>query len=88
MRSYVPPEREEPLSYFDAPHHPAPWPRLFNLLKERRETLAESILRGGLSHDDYNHQTGQYVAVTQTIEDMQAMMRGQDLPKRTELPEA
>lgn len=75
-------------SYFDQPRREAPFPRLFNRLKERKDEIAALILAGGLSERDYAHQTGQYVAVNQTIEEMQAMMRGEDMPRITELPEA
>jgi hypothetical protein len=74
--------------FFDQPLREMPWPRLFNRLKERQGELSTLILAGGLSDRDYAHHTGQYVAVTSTIEEMQAMMRGEDLPRKTELPEA
>lgn len=64
-----------------------PWPRLFNRLKERREQIAELILGGALDEPEYKHQTGRHTAIAEIIDEMQAMMRGEDLPRKTELPE-
>lgn len=74
--------------YFDNPRREGPWPRLFNRLRERKDEVAALILGGGLKKQDYAHQTGRYVAVDEVIEEMKAMMRGEDLPKKSELPEA
>ena len=74
--------------YFERPSREAPWPRLFNRLKARKSELAELILTGALDQVQYANHTGRYAEVSQAVEDMQAMMRGEDMPRKTELPEA